>query len=129
MTRNEFALKIQLPLKPLFDVVSTIMDATTDKEFESAGCEITVIKGVKRGTDCVRVEYKLECSLQPPTFLEVMNCLRNDVDLADLESIDMEVCTYRRNYPELPAVEEILTYGPTCNFFEQKATIKTLKKN
>lgn len=129
MTRNEFALKIQLPLKPFIDVINTIMDATSDEEFMRTGCEVTIIKGVKRGTDCVREEYQLECSLQPPTFLEVMNCLRNDVDLADLESIEMEVSTYRRDYPELPAVEEILTYGPTCNFFEQNATIKTLKKN
>ena len=125
----EIALRIQLPLEPFLDVVNTIMVSTTDKEFERAGCVITVIKGVKRGNDCVREEYQLECSLQPSTFLNVMQCLSVDVGLENMETIEMEVSSYRRDYPELPAVEEILTYGPTCNYFEPKAKTKSLKKN
>ena len=30
---------------------------------------------------------------------------------------------------ELPSVEEILTYGPTCNYIEPKQNTKSSKKN
>ena len=129
MKRMEYALRLQLPLKPFIDVVNTIMAATTDKEFERARGVVTVKSSVKRGNACVREEYQLECSLQPSTFLEVMQCLRVDVAPENLETIEMEVYSYRRDYPELPSVEEILTYGPTCNYNEPKQNTKSSKKN
>lgn len=129
MTRKEFALKIQLPLKPFIDVMNTIMDATTDEEFENAGCEITIKKGVKYFSGNARVEYHLECSLLPPAFFHVMQCLRNDVGQENLETIVMEVCSYCRTYPGLPAAEKILTYGPTCNYLEPEPKTQNVKKN
>ncbi|MCR5159962.1 MAG: hypothetical protein K6D37_12675 [Prevotella sp.] len=127
MKRTEFRVSIQLPLEPFTNVAYGLCESMNDRDFAETNFKVSVIEGVQRG-DIVRDEYEISADLPFDIFFILMDCLKEEVGVANLLPDCLDVRCVWREYKEDPAEEEVMVYTQTENRLFEKQPKPTTKK-